>query len=111
MDPNTNPQMQGEEGGGMAIASLVLGIIALLLAWIPIIGFISWILAPLALILGFLALKGAKRGLAIGGLITGGLALLICILYAFVFAAAISAAPEDLEQLQADLEAMEEYQN
>ena len=52
---------------GLAIGSLVTGIIALLLSLIPVIGFISWILAPAGLIMGILAVnKPAGKGLAIG---------------------------------------------
>ncbi|MGZ9113393.1 MAG: hypothetical protein ACXW3K_02120 [Brevundimonas sp.] len=78
---------------GLAIASLVIGIIALVLSWIPLIGFISWILAPAGLIMGFIALgKPVSKGMAVGGLITSALALLICILWVVGLGAAMSVS-------------------
>ncbi|MGZ8370413.1 MAG: hypothetical protein ACXWVH_05085 [Caulobacteraceae bacterium] len=78
---------------GFATASLVLGIISLVMAFIPVVGMIAWITAPLGAILGGVALtKPAGRGLAIGGLATSIIALLICFMWATVFGAAISAA-------------------
>jgi hypothetical protein len=72
---------------GLAIASLVVGIVALLLAFIPIVGMISWILAPAGLIMGLMSMnKGTGRGLAIGGAVVSGIALLICILWVVGFA-------------------------
>lgn len=76
---------------GLAIASLVVGIIALVLSWIPLIGFISWLLAPAGLIMGFIALGNpVSKGVAVGGLITSALALLICILWVVGLGAAMS---------------------
>ncbi len=67
---------------GLAVASLVLGILSILFGWIPIIGFISWVLAPIGLVLGLVALNtGAGRGLALAGSICSGVGLLICILW------------------------------
>lgn len=69
---------------GLATASMVLGIVALVLTFIPIIGLLAWILAPLALILGFVGMSkpNLPKGQAIAGVITGGLALLMCLLWA-----------------------------
>ena len=75
------------EGGpppstGLAVGSLITGIIALVLSLIPFIGFISWILAPAGLIMGVIAVnKPAGKGLAIGGIVTSAIALIICILW------------------------------
>ena len=81
------------QSNGLAVASLVLGIVGLLLALVPVIGFISWILAPVGLILGFIAMgKPTGKGLAIGGLVTSGLALLVCIAWVAVFGAALSTS-------------------
>ena len=48
---------------GLAIGSLVTGIIALLLSLIPVIGFISWILAPAGLIMGVIAFLKQDGGM------------------------------------------------
>lgn len=92
MEPVSN---QGQQSNGLGIAALVTGIIALLLSLIPVIGFISWILAPAAIILGIVGMRqrDVPRGMAIAGLATGGVALLICIMWAALFTAAISNMP------------------
>ncbi|MFN7619441.1 MAG: hypothetical protein ACK5RN_04850 [bacterium] len=67
---------------GLAIASLILGIFSICTVWIPFIGLIAWILAPLGLILGLVALKrpvGPGRGVAIAGVICSAIGLLGCI--------------------------------
>jgi len=64
------------------VASLVLGILALCTVWIPIIGLIAWILAPLGLILGIVALNRptvSGKGVAIAGVVCSTIALLGCI--------------------------------
>ena len=89
------PAPAHQEGNGMAVASLVLGILSVLTAWIPILGLVAWILAPLGLIFGFLAInKPNGKGLAIGGLITSGLGLLICILWVTFLGAVINQAQQ-----------------
>lgn len=65
-----------------AVASLVLGIFALCTVWIPFFGLIAWVLAPLGLILGLVALNrpaSSGRAVALVGTICSGLALLGCI--------------------------------
>ena len=69
---------------GLAIASMVLGIIALVM-------FCIWYIAApcaiLALIFGILSIKSSKRGMAIAGVSTGAVGLiLMIILYVFVIA-------------------------
>jgi len=44
------------KGNPLAIASLVLGIFAALICWIPLLGLLSWPLAGLAILLGLVAL-------------------------------------------------------
>ncbi len=84
------------QSNGMAIASLVLGILALLMSLIPFIGVIAWILAPLGLIFGFIAIgKPSGKGMAIGGLITSGLGLLICIGWVTFLSAVVSQAQRE----------------
>ena len=78
---------------GLAIGSLVTGIFALLLSLIPVIGFISWILAPAGLIMGVIAVnKPAGKGLAIGGIVTPAIALIICILWVVGMGALMGSA-------------------
>jgi hypothetical protein len=77
----------GDAGGGrngIAIASLVCGIIAVLIAWIPLVVIVGIVLAILALTFGVAGLRrsravGRGRGQAITGLVTGGLALALAV--------------------------------
>lgn len=65
-----NNGMQETKRSGFGIASLVLGIIAIVFSFIPVISYISFILGILAIIFGIVSLcKGASKGLAIAGLI------------------------------------------
>ncbi|HYE43617.1 MAG TPA: hypothetical protein VEA15_09520 [Caulobacteraceae bacterium] len=85
-------QGPGQAGNGLAVASLVLGILSILFVWIPLIGMISWILAPLGLVLGLVGLnKPTGRGMAIAGAVCSGVGLLGCIGWVVLFGAAAAA--------------------
>ena len=80
------------QGNGLAVASLVLGILSILFAWIPIIGMIAWILAPIGLVLGLVGLsKPSGRGMAIAGSICSGIGLLICLLWVISLGGIVAA--------------------
>lgn len=75
---------------GMAIGALVLGIGSLLFAFIPFVGFASVPFAIGAVVLGVIGLGksreiGQGKGLAIGGLVTGAVALVVSVLYVLLF--------------------------
>lgn len=90
-DYNSNPAPP--PSSGLAVGSLIVGIIALLLAIIPIIGLLSWLLAPAGLIMGIFAVgKPVGKGLAIGGIVTSVLALLVCILWVVGVGAMVAAS-------------------
>lgn len=81
------------QSNGLAIASLVLGILSIVFAVIPFIGLIAWLLAPIGLILGFIGMgKPTGRGMAIGGVVTSGIGLAICILWVVGIGAAMSTS-------------------
>ncbi len=81
------------QSNGLAVASLVLGILSILFAWIPIIGLIAWILAPLGLVFGLVALgKPVGKGMAIAGSICSGIGLLICLLWVIGLGMAASSS-------------------
>lgn len=85
------------ESTGLGTAAMVCGILALVLSFIPIIGFLSWILAPLALIFGIIVLMraDASKGAPITGVATGSIALLICIGWVMAFGAAATEAAKN----------------
>src|SRR4051794_30405507 len=89
--PPVQPGYQGPMPGankpsGMAVASLVLGIVSFLFCWIPWIGFISWITAILAVIFGIVARgkvrkgEGGGGGMAMAGMVLGIVYLSIAII-------------------------------
>ncbi|MEE1622278.1 DUF4190 domain-containing protein [Zafaria sp. Z1313] len=86
-------QQQPAKATGLTIAALVIGIVALVLSFIPIFGMISFVLGPLAVVLGIVGLvkKRPKKGFSITGIITGVLALIMAIVWAVVsfFAASV----------------------
>lgn len=73
------------QGNGLAVAALVLGILGVLVSWIPCVGWVlGLLLAVLAIIFGFVgkgkASQGAPHGgVAIAGLVCGFLALIISV--------------------------------
>ncbi len=97
------PTPPAPKGAGLAIASMVLGIIALLLSWIPIINYLAAVLALIGLGLGIPALIRARRGthggkgLAITGLVTSIFALVLVGVTQMLFVAAIDGAIAEAE--------------
>jgi hypothetical protein len=68
------------QGGDMHVAALVLGIIGLVISWIPFVGWLGVLMALVAVILGIvLLIKKAEGGKVFGiiGLVLGGIALII----------------------------------
>jgi hypothetical protein len=69
---------------GLAVASLILGILSLCAAFVPICG----ALVPIVgLVLGFLGMKSSRKGLAIAGIILSAIGLLLTIIFVIVVAA------------------------
>jgi hypothetical protein len=92
-----------KKGAGLAIASMVLGIIALLLSWIPIINNVAAVVAVVGLGLGIPALIRARRGthggtgMAITGLVTSVLAVVIVIATQLFFLKVIDEVDQALD--------------
>lgn len=67
------------ESNGLAVAALVLGIIGLVLVWVP---FLSWVLGILSIIFGSIGLKKeVKTGMAKAGLILGVITIVVKIAF------------------------------
>jgi hypothetical protein len=87
----------------MAVAGLVLGILGLVLCWIPGVG---WLLALLGIIFGALGIsKGNKvgrgKGMAIAGLVVGVIGLLLGIV---LFILAMMVVNEEEKRLRRRME-------
>ncbi len=102
--PVQPPYAPEKKGAGLAIASMVLGIIALLLSWVPIINNVAAVVAVVALGLGIPALLRARRGthggkgMAITGLITSLVAIVVVILSQAFYASVIDEVERSLDE-------------
>ena len=78
------PYSAGEAGPGLPLAALVLGLVSVVLSWVPLFDFA---LGVLAIILGAAGISnadrrgGAGKGMAIAGLVLGLLAVAIAIVF------------------------------
>jgi hypothetical protein len=86
---------------GLAIASLVLGVGALLFSLIPFVGFASLPFAIAGIVLGVIGLSRAKkgdggRGLSIAGLSTSVIAILVSALYLVLFVVVADNTSDDI---------------
>ena len=91
----------------MGVAALVLGIISLLLSFIPVIGLLGIGLAIIGLILGIIdwvqkKKKEEKHGIAIAGVICSAIAIVIVILYTMLAGLLVAnfASNVDSEKVQ-----------
>jgi hypothetical protein len=98
------PHAPPKKGSGLAIASMVLGIIALLFSWVPIINNLAAVCAVVGLGLGIPAILRARRGthggtgLAITGLVTSVVALVLVVVTQVLFVKAIDEVQQTLEE-------------
>jgi len=93
----------------MGIAALVIGIIAAILAFVPLCGMIAFVPAVVGLILGIVdvVLKGKKelpKGVGIAGIVLNTLAIVLIFVWTMVIGAAASEAAGGLEELGAELQ-------
>lgn len=106
--PGNTPHQAPPQSKGLAVASMVIGIVAIVLSFIPVIGFISFILGPIAVILGIVAIvKKRGKGQAIAGIITGALGFIIVLIGTFLFGALVSSVDDEmqgLEELETEIE-------
>jgi len=85
----------------MAIASLVLGILSLILLWIPWIGIIAILTSIIGIVLGVMGKRqlleaDAPTGIATAGIVTSIIALILSSLFTLacvICAAAIATSP------------------
>lgn len=76
-------------------AAFIVGVIALTMSFIPFIGFVAWLLAPLAILFGLIALRRPPRAMAVAGIVVGAVALLVCILWVNATKAGVEAFNKD----------------
>ncbi|MCY3802255.1 MAG: hypothetical protein OXG46_11845 [Chloroflexi bacterium] len=80
----------------MGIAGMILGILAIIFVWIPIVGVIAWPLIIIGLPLSAIGFaqnrkRGEGSGMAIAGIVMNIIALVIAILWTVFFAVAVTS--------------------
>lgn len=91
----------------MHVAALILGILGLILCWIPFVGWLGVLLALVSLILGIVLLvkkDDSKKTFGIVGLVLGGIAFIGGLIIQIVVGLATSAAVDGVEQWQQEIE-------
>lgn len=84
------PINQPVSAGGLAIAAMVIGIVSLIIGWVPFLGFCIGITA---IILGIVALKKKQsKGMSITGIITGAVSIVWNIVISIIFIVSILGA-------------------
>ncbi len=87
-------QPQPSRSNGLGITGFVLSLLALLLGWVPVIGWIVWLLG---LIFSLIGIFRKPRGLAIAGLLLSLLALIVILYMTGTF---VSTAGSIMDQLK-----------
>lgn len=92
---NSTPPVRGNAFG---ITALVLGIVAVVFSFIPVMGMAAFILGPLAVLFGIVGVtrKFSKKGAAVAGLVLGILSVVIAAIWLAVVGAAVSSADQTL---------------
>lgn len=76
----------GGDRQGFAITSLVLGIVSLLLLFIPLVGWVlGCVSAAVGIVFGILGRKSSKRTLSVTGLVLSVIAAALCIIFMAIF--------------------------
>ena len=99
----TAPQpTQPKTSSGLAIAGLVLGIIAILTSFLPIINNLSFFIALIGLVLAVIALVGAIRGkhtakgMSIAGVVLAVVSIAVVLVTQSAYSAALKSASDEL---------------
>lgn len=86
---------------GFGVTALVLGIIAVVTGFIPILGMGAFILGPLAIIFGIIGLtrKGRKRGTSITGIVLGAVGIIVAIIVTAITAAFVDGVSQSIDDV------------
>jgi hypothetical protein len=87
----------------MGVAALVFSILGVVLFWIPMVGWLGALFGLIGLVLGIVAMSRDQKGLGIVGIVCGAVSLIgaviLQLLYLFVFDLALNKARELSEEL------------
>ncbi len=107
--PSVNVHMP-KRTSSLGVVSLILGIVALLFCWVPILGLLSLPLSILGVLLAGIGLlvaltrRGAGIGWPIGGGVVSGLALVVALIQVVFIGGAIEAIDQTAEAINQDIE-------
>lgn len=99
--PPVEPSTDARRTSGLGIAALIVGGVALLLAFVPFVNYVSGLIALVGIVIGIVGLvqKDRKKGLPIAGTIVSVIALILSIVLAIVYTAGfVSAVNEAVGQ-------------
>ena len=107
-------EKKSNAGQGLGIAGLILGIIALIISFIPCLGMYAVIPGVIAIVLSAIAFSQAKKadaakGLIIAALVVSILGTAIAVFQGFVFKKGLSTVKDAVEMM--DAKSMEEMSN
>jgi len=95
------PQQQAKPSNGLGTTGFVLGIVGLVLSFIPLIGVVAWPLVILGIIFSVVGIRRAakgratNKGLAIAGVIVSVIGLVVCVLWTVVWKKAADEVNEE----------------
>jgi hypothetical protein len=106
---NTNSGQSSTAGQGLGIAGLILGVIALLIAFIPCIGVLAVVPGAIALILSVIGLTQANRGdgskgLVVAALVLSALSVVVAIAWGIFFAGSATIFNRISNEIKTELE-------
>jgi hypothetical protein len=94
----------------MHVAALILGILGLILCWIPLVGWLGVLLALVALILGIALLvkkDDKNKGFGVVGLVIGGIAFLGGLIIQIMVLVGGAAVMDAVDEAQLELDSAE----
>ncbi|TFC25742.1 hypothetical protein E3O18_06850 [Cryobacterium sp. TMT2-42-4] len=94
-----------KSGNGLGLAALIVGLVALLFAFIPAISLVAGFIGFVGLVLGVIAIfrKGRSRGVAISGTAVSLISIIVAIIMSIVYAAAFITAVDDAIQSESSV--------
>lgn len=106
---NTNTGQSSTAGQGLGIAGLILGIIALIIAFIPCIGVLAVVPGGVALVLSIVGMTQANRGdgskgLVVAALVISVLSVVVAIAWGVFFAGSATIINKISKEIKTELE-------
>ncbi|HEX6360933.1 DUF4190 domain-containing protein [Actinophytocola sp.] len=99
--PNPPQPPVAKPSNGLGLTGFILGLIGLLLSFIPLIGVVAWPLVILGIIFSAIGIakaskgRATNKGLSIAGLVVSVIGLVICIVWATVINKAVDEVNEE----------------